>query len=642
MISSIKTPGVYVIEKDAFPPSIAQVATAIPAFVGYTEKGPKNEPTKIRSLLEYVEKFGGAPAPEGITANVDANDYKVTESKFKMYNSLRLFFSNGGGECYIVSVGHYLTAGGAVSQIREEEFFSEAPPKGIKLLEKVDEITLILFPDAVQLTASNLAEIQKQALKQCGALMDRFSILDVKQDTAETQDENFKLFREGIGNQNLKYGAAYFPYLKSSVTYHFRLKQIDDNGGDFKVRYANDDDIKAGLVNYDEIYEDINNPLTGILIDWENAIEDNKKVEIGTDEPKVKTYYEAIWALLGTLGKTDTDLTNTGLKDFINDLISNALKHKAQKLIEFNAIYEGLTGATDPDISSINPNFSDTVWGDFEKNNAGEDYPLDGDNPFTDALNVTATTDPDLAKVQDQLNKIFNEVSDAMNGVVNAIRDYDLTFENNVASTLPIYPTIIQELSKVMNTTPPSGAIAGVYANVDFTRGVWKAPANVSLNGVTEFTADINDKEQETMNIHETGKSINALRKFAGRGLYVWGARTLDGNSNDWRYINVRRLAIMIEESAKKACFNFVFEPNVKQTWVNVKGMISNYLTTLWGDGALAGAKPEDAFFVSVGLNETMSADDINNGRMIVKIGYAPSRTAEFIILEFTQMQQKS
>lgn len=193
-----------------------------------------------------------------------------------------------------------------------------------------------------------------------------------------------------------------------------------------------------------------------------------------------------------------------------------------------------------------------------------------------------------------------------------------------------------------MNTVPPSGAIAGIYVQTDATRGVWKAPANVSITEIVGLTDDINDKDQDDMNIHETGKSINAIRQFTGRGTLVWGARTLAGNSNDWRYINVRRLANMIEESAKKACMQFVFEPNVAQTWVNVKGMIENYLTTLWNDGALAGAKPEHAFFVAVGLNQTMSAQDILEGRMIVKVGYAPSRPAEFIILEFKQMQQKS
>ena len=641
MISSLKTPGVYVFERDAFPPSIAQVATAIPAFVGYTESGPKNEPTKISSLLEYEELFGDAPDPEGITINVENSEYTVTESKFKMYNSLRLFFSNGGGECYIVSIGHFKTGAGAITNIQKDDFYSEAPVKGIKLLEKVDEVTLILFPDAVHLDANGLAEVQKNALNQCGELMDRFAILDVKQDNTKSQDEDFDAFRNGIGNQNLKYGAAYYPYLKSSVPYSFRLKQIDDNGGDFKVRYANDDDLKASLINYDQIYEDVNNPLTGVLVDWDNAVNDNKKVEISNTEAKVKEYLDNLWGLLAALGKPDTDLSNQGLKDFVNDLIPTALKPSAQKLVEFNAIYDGLTGATGADLAATKANFTG-AWGDLESNGAGGDYPLDGDNPYDGLLNVAATTDPDFAVIQDQLNKLFNEISEAMTGVVNAIRDYDYTFENNLATSIPIYETILQELSKVMNTTPPSGAIAGIYANVDFTRGVWKAPANVSLNGVNELTADINDKEQESMNIHETGKSINALRKFAGRGLYVWGARTLDGNSNDWRYINVRRLAIMIEESVKKACFNFVFEPNVKQTWVSVKGMIQNYLNTLWGDGALAGAKADDAFFVSVGLNETMTADDINNGRMIVKVGYAPSRPAEFIVLIFTQLQQKS
>jgi uncharacterized protein len=104
----------------------------------------------------------------------------------------------------------------------------------------------------------------------------------------------------------------------------------------------------------------------------------------------------------------------------------------------------------------------------------------------------------------------------------------------------------------------------------------------------------------------------------------------------------VRRLANMIEESVMKACMNFTFEPNVALTWVNVKGMIENFLTTVWNDGGLAGAKPEDAFFVRVGLGQTMTGQDILDGRMNVMIGYAPSRPAEFIVLEFKQMMQKS
>jgi len=190
---------------------------------------------------------------------------------------------------------------------------------------------------------------------------------------------------------------------------------------------------------------------------------------------------------------------------------------------------------------------------------------------------------------------------------------------------------------------PPSGAVAGVYAAVDTSRGVWKAPANVSLADVIEPVVKLDNARQDDLNIDATtGKSINALRAFAGKGTLVWGARTLAGNDNEWRYISVRRFFNMVEESVKKSTYWAVFEPNDANTWVKVRGMIENYLTQKWREGALAGATTKDAFFVRCGLGTTMSAQDILEGRMIVEIGMAVVRPAEFIILRFSHKLQTS
>ena len=198
-------------------------------------------------------------------------------------------------------------------------------------------------------------------------------------------------------------------------------------------------------------------------------------------------------------------------------------------------------------------------------------------------------------------------------------------------------------LKKLSPTLPPTPAIAGIYAKVDNSRGVWKAPANVSINSVYETTDFITDAEQGDMNVDPgSGKSVNAIRFFNGKGILVWGARTLDGNSSEWRYISVRRLFITVEESAKKATFPFVFEPNDANTWVKVRAMLENYLTLLWRQGALAGAKPEHAFFVKCGLGTTMTSQDILDGKLIVEIGMAAVRPAEFIILRFMHKLQES
>ena len=150
-------------------------------------------------------------------------------------------------------------------------------------------------------------------------------------------------------------------------------------------------------------------------------------------------------------------------------------------------------------------------------------------------------------------------------------------------------------------------------------------------------------KEQEDLNVDViAGKSINAIRAFTGKGILIWGARTLAGNDNEWRYVPVRRFFNMVEESVKKSTYWAVFEPNDANTWIKVKSMIENYLTLKWKDGALAGSKPDEAFYVKVGLGVTMTAQDILEGRMNVEIGMAVVRPAEFIILKFSHKMQES
>lgn len=200
-----------------------------------------------------------------------------------------------------------------------------------------------------------------------------------------------------------------------------------------------------------------------------------------------------------------------------------------------------------------------------------------------------------------------------------------------------LYNKVLKSLASQRVVLPPSAAVAGVYARTDRDRGVWKAPANASLSSVIGPTRTITHEQQEKLNFDDLGgKSINAIRAFSGKGTLVWGARTLDGNSNEWRYVNVRRLFITIEESCKKASHFAVFESNDATTWLKVKGMIEAYLGGLWEQGALQGAKPEQAFQVNVGLGKTMTPQDILEGRMIVELKIAAVRPAEFIVLRFS------
>jgi uncharacterized protein len=208
--------------------------------------------------------------------------------------------------------------------------------------------------------------------------------------------------------------------------------------------------------------------------------------------------------------------------------------------------------------------------------------------------------------------------------------------------TVPLYKAIMKELKHQLNILPPSGGMAGVISMVDHTVGVSKSPANVSMGKVVKPTVNITNLAQEDLNMPLTGKAINAIRTFPGKGVLVWGARTLDGNSQDWRYISVRRTVIMIEQSLKIAAEAYVFEPNVSNTWVTIRGTIVNFLTDQWKRGALAGATPEDAFSVDIGLGVTMTPTDILDGFMNISIKLAVVRPAEFIVITIQQQMQKS
>ncbi|MEM9261402.1 MAG: phage tail sheath C-terminal domain-containing protein, partial [Bacteroidota bacterium] len=161
---------------------------------------------------------------------------------------------------------------------------------------------------------------------------------------------------------------------------------------------------------------------------------------------------------------------------------------------------------------------------------------------------------------------------------------------DGLLSRSPMYKALMRDLRKELNLLPPSATMAGIYSMVDNTIGVFQSPANVSVGSVLAPAVNISSDQQEDMNLPINGKAVNAIRSFPGKGVLVWGARTMDGNSQDWRYISVRRTVIFIEQSIKFAAEPYVFEPNTAATWSNMKALITNFLTNVWQSGALAGA----------------------------------------------------
>lgn len=202
------------------------------------------------------------------------------------------------------------------------------------------------------------------------------------------------------------------------------------------------------------------------------------------------------------------------------------------------------------------------------------------------------------------------------------------------------YKDLIERAVAALNVMPPSSALAGAYARTDNNTGVWQAPANIGLSSVVSPCIDISDAQQEDLNAPLDGKAVNAIRSFPARGTVVWGARTLAGNSSEWRYVNVRRTAIMLEQSIKATLDAFVFSPNTEPTWQSIKHSIEYFLNSLWKAGALVGATSDEAFGVDVGLGSTMTETDVIAGTVNVVVQVALIRPAEFILLPLRQQLQ--
>ena len=519
MALTVQTPNVYINEDNAFPNSVAAVATAIPVFIGYTRRADHegrsyyHQTVEIHSLNDFLTFFGAmstgpipGPAPD---LEQYAPIYHVVSSRgngdlsvggrpmdllpdpgtvYHLYNSIRLFYENGGGTAFVVSVGP-MSAGTGKPMTAGEPLINPNVQyadlyRGLGIGGQEPRITMIVIPDAVLLKEADYSTLLRNVLQQCDDSQSRVGIIDVyggdDPDPERCLTTEIANFRTNVGMDHLNYGIAYFPFLRTTIVQ------------DADINFLN----LGGSGELASVLPDANvDPLRTILAQIQ-------------DPPPV--------------------------------------------------------------------------------------------NP------------PTAARLE--------------NALMAASDDYSQIHDHVLAK---------------INTLPPSGAMAGVYTAVDNSLGVWCAPANVSLTAVTDVTLQITDQSQGSLNVDPvTGKSINAIRRFPGFGVTVWGARTLDGNSQDWRYVNVRRTVIMIEQSVKLALRAYVFAPNVSNTWSLIQSMITSFLTGVWSQGGLVGSTAAAAFEVAVGLGSTMTPDDILNGILRMTARVAVTHPAEFIVITISQQQQ--
>ncbi|MEP7236214.1 MAG: phage tail sheath C-terminal domain-containing protein [Ferruginibacter sp.] len=646
MATTYKTPGVFVEEIPKLPPSVAQVETALPAFVGYTNKADDiapgdliDKPKRIGSLVEFEQYYGSGPSPNVTEVNIDGNNNFVSATvtnKFFMYDSLRMFYANGGGDCYIVSIGKSENA----TTITDTDFTG-----GIDELRKEDAPTIILFPDAVTLTDAEIGSIQQATLLQCSDLQDRVGLFDVKED-----DPLGAHFRDNVSINNLKYGAVYTPWLKVNLPKAVKYTDVSTvvKRAGIPVPLSgltSDTEIQDVITQVEQAYADVENVADKtVLLSPPNAVlaeEFNNRVATfngvgGNNNANLRAIFDYIL----NIGAQIEEFINGGAGDVISlpDYLTGL---EAAVLSDFDPAFASVT-SLDQEVEADLTGGGYTAT-DFAAMVTAGDWPVASAAAASALINEANNDNRRIAAVN-LLQPIFLQISSLYDSlVVNTGTAYAKTLDGSLVLVFQVYKNILTGVSKSMTVMPPSGAVAGVYAQVDRTRGVWKAPANVGLNNVlapaTVFTAS----QLDNLNVDAVaGKSVNAIRYFTGKGTLVFGSRTLAGNDNEWRYVPVRRFFNMVEESCKKSTEPFVFEPNDANTWVKIQGMIENFLTTLWRQGALQGIKPEHAFYVAVGLGKTMTSLDILEGRLIVEIGMAVVRPAEFIILRFSHKLAES
>lgn len=577
------SPGVYVEEYDSGATPMQGVSTSTAGFIGLAERGPVvGQPQLVTSFADYKRMYGGYLSEAGYGGN-----------RFLPY-AVEQFFANGGARAYIMRVAPAdakaasYTAG--VLKITAANPGAWAEDMRVTVAPASKAKTQVLAVNGADLTLKNadgfnpgdvveLFDGKTAAHATVKSVLDRVVTLDAPctLDVADTK----------VGT------AKYIKTCEISIT-----ARLGEN-----VEVYENLSLKVGALNNAVVRTAKSDLITVEVLEVKAPAapakeKDKDGKEVPAPAPKATsivpyelcggTGSELVLTLQGGsngsvltatadtfTGKDDGPGRRTGLQAFLEN---------------GNVSILAIPGITIPDVQAALIGFCENKKSCF----AILDVPVE------------------LKKTNDVAN--FRDM-------------YDSTYAAMYHPWLEMYDAGAKRSAYF----PPSGAMAGIYARTDTERGVHKAPANEVVRGCTGLSCAYNEGEQDILN----PIGVNLIRAFTGRGIRVWGARTISSNGL-WKYLNVRRLFIYVEESIKANTNWVVFEPNSTTLWSRVTRTIETFLATCWRDGALAGSSPSEAFFVECGPT-TMTQDDIDNGRLICQIGIAPVKPAEFVIFRITQ-----
>ncbi|MCM1180671.1 MAG: phage tail sheath subtilisin-like domain-containing protein [Clostridium sp.] len=569
------SPGVYVEEFDSGSKPMEGVGTSTAGFIGLAQRGMTTGiPQLVTNFADFKRKYGGF-LPEN----------EFGEYRFLAY-AVEHFFVNGGSRCFIMRVA------------------PEDAKQAVGFLPKEDGAVL-------KLTAKNPGEWGNQ--------MQAFV-----SPASKAKTQVIEIVTE---NDKKKYK------VKKAAGFHVGdIVAFQETGADSIV--------------YNRVVKCQDN-----ILEFENAFDDGivdtellpTKV-LSTCEFNLEVHFEDIVEVYENVSFNMGEANYVVKRIEKSDLV--VAEHITGDESGIISPFEQITGDATLSAKSLsleggaNGSVASLTAADFigVDNGAGKRSGIQAfvDNDVVSIMAVPGITDPNV-----QLSLVAHcENLASRFAVLDIPRDAkkmddimahrDL-FDSNYAALYHPWLQVFDPLDKRNIVIPPSGSVIGIYARSDNERGVHKAPANEVVRACVGLECNFNKGEQDILN----PKGVNLIRAFPGMGIRVWGARTASSDGS-WKYINVRRLFIFIEESIKANTNWAVFEPNDETLWVRIKRTIEVFLTGMWRNGSLAGTSTDEAFFVNVDRT-TMSQDDIDNGRLICVIGVAPVKPAEFVIFRITQ-----
>ncbi|MBP0985268.1 MAG: phage tail sheath subtilisin-like domain-containing protein [Oscillospiraceae bacterium] len=583
------SPGVYVEEYESGAVPMEGVGTSTAGFVGLAEKGDViGKPQLVTSFSDYVRIFGGY-----------LSETKFGDKRYLPY-AVEHFFINGGSRAFVMRVCPADAKAAATKSDSILSFTAKNPGE---------------WGNRIKVTVSPVSRVKTQVYEVNGndavvRSVDGFNIGDVVE------------FADGKTSVYNKITAIE----EKTVTFENPVNaSIVDKAlvpTKFMKSCEIDVSVKYGDAKEDYLFVSLNTESPEYIIS-RMAKSELVTVEVSQAKPAAAKPVDA---------KDKKDGAPAPAPAAVIAAPFEAVGGKGDAMIM------QLTGGTDGNIAGITA--SEYIGTD------GGPGKRSGIQAFIENSDVSIMSVPGITIPEVQMSLIAHcENLKSRFAVLDMPKDKKKTdelieyrdmFDSHYAAFYHPWIQIFDPLSKKNIIAPPSGSMVGIYARTDNTYGVHKAPANEVVRACTGLASTYNTAEQDLLN----PRGINLIRSFPGRGIRVWGARTATSNAT-WKYINVRRLFIYLEESIRANTNWVVFEPNTEALWGRVKRTIEMFLASTWRSGALAGSSPSEAFFVEIGRS-TMTQDDIDNGRLICVIGVAPVKPAEFVIFKIGQYTSES